>query len=161
MSGTATGQALPTDSSSVYNATHFLIRQLIARVNTATLVQVQKVTNSGGVSPVGFVDVLPLVNQVDGAGNATEHVTLYGLPYCRLQGGTNAVILDPKVGDIGVAVFSSRDISKVKSAKKQSNPGSFRRFSMADGMYVMTLLGDAPQNYVQFTDNGGINIVST
>lgn len=161
MSGTTIGQASATDASSEYNATHFLIRQLIARVNTATLVQVQKVTNNGGVSPIGFVDVLPLINQIDGDDQPTPHVTVYNLPYCRLQGGTNAVILDPKVGDIGVVVFSSRDISTVKVAKKQSNPGSRRRYSMADGIFIATVIADAPQNYVQFTDNGGINIVST
>jgi len=136
MSDTAVGQALPTDSYSAYNATTFMIKQIVARINTATLVQVKSVTNSGGVSPVGSVDVLPLVNQVDGAGNPTEHVTVYGLPYVRIQGGTNAVIIDPKVGDIGVAVFASRDISTVKNAKKQSNPGSYRRFNMADGLYI-------------------------
>jgi len=161
MSDTAVGQALPTDSYSAYNATSFMIKQLIARINTATLVQVKSVTNSGGVSPVGSVDVLPLVNQVDGAGNPTEHVTVYGLPYVRIQGGTNAVIIDPKVGDIGVAVFASRDISTVKNAKKQSNPGSYRRFNMADGLYIGGVLNGSPTNYVQFDNSGNINIVST
>jgi hypothetical protein len=104
--------------------------------------------------------VLPLVNQVDGAGNPTEHVTVYGLPYVRIQGGTNAVIIDPKVGDIGVAVFASRDISTVKNAKKQSNPGSYRRFNMADGLYIGGVLNGSPTNYVQFDNSGNINIVS-
>jgi hypothetical protein len=161
VSGTTIGQALPTDSTSDFHSIHFLIKQLIARVNTATLVKVQSVTNNGGVSPVGSVDVLPLVNQIDGAGNPTEHVTIHGLPYFRLQGGTNAVILDPKVGDIGIAVFASRDISTVKSAKKQSNPGSFRRFNMSDGLYFGGFLNGDPQNYFEFTDGGDINIVST
>jgi hypothetical protein len=161
MSDTAVGQALPTDSYSVYNVTSFMIKQLIARINTATLVQVKSVTNNGGVSPVGSVDVLPLINQVDGAGNPTEHVTVYGLPYVRIQGGTNAVIIDPKVGDIGVAVFASRDISTVKNAKKQSNPGSYRRFNMADGLYIGGVLNGSPTNYVQFDNSGNINIVST
>lgn len=163
MSGTtATAQALPTDSGSEYNATSFMIRQLIARINTATAVKVVSVTNSGGVSPIGTVDVLPLVNQVDGAGNPTEHVTVYGLPYCRLQGGTNAIILDPKVGDIGLVVFASRDISSVKANKGQANPGSFRRFSMSDGMYIATILSSAaPTNYIQVKDDGSVNIVST
>jgi len=45
MSDTAVGQALPTDSYSAYNATSFMIKQLIARINTATLVQIKSVTN--------------------------------------------------------------------------------------------------------------------
>lgn len=161
MSGTTIGQASVADATSEYNSFHFVIRQLIARVNTATLVQIQKVTNAGDVSPIGYVDVLPLVNQIDGDGQPTPHITIYNLPYCRLQGGSNAVILDPKVGDVGVAVFASRDISTAKATKKQSNPGSRRRHSMADGMYIMTVIADAPTNYIQFKSDGSINIVST
>jgi hypothetical protein len=157
MSGTTYGQAMPGDANSEFNATSFLIKQLIARVHTATVVQVQKVTNSGDVSPVGLVDVLPLVNQIDGFGNATPHVTVYGLPYVRIQGGRNAVIIDPEVGDLGVALFCSRDISAVKSAKKQSNPGSRRRYSMSDGIYLGGILNATPEQYVRLF-SGGIDI---
>lgn len=160
MSGTTYGQALPDNANSEFNATSFLIKQLIARVHTATVVQVQKVTNNGGNSPVGSVDVLPLVNQVDGFGGATPHVTVYGLPYVRIQGGKNALILDPEVGDLGVALFCSRDISAVKNAKKQSNPGSRRRHSMSDGIYIGGILNATPQQYVRFF-SGGIDIKST
>ena len=45
----------------------------------------------------------PLVNMLDGAGDATEHGTIFGLHYTRLQGGANAIILDPQVDDIGWA----------------------------------------------------------
>ena len=82
-----------------------------------TLVQVVAVTNDGGVEPVGFVDVHPMVAQVDGKGQPTPHGVIYGLPYIRVQGGSNAVILDPQVGDIGLAVFCAQDISKVKATK--------------------------------------------
>jgi hypothetical protein len=154
VSGTTYGQASVSDANNDFNATTFLVKQVLARVHTATVVQVKSVTNSGDVSPVGFVDVLPLVNQIDGFGNPTEHITVYGLPYVRVQGGTNAVILDPQVGDLGIAIFASRDISAVKSAKKQSNPGSRRRFSMSDGIYLGGILNAAPQNYVRFYSNG-------
>lgn len=109
---------------SEYNRIYFAISQAIAKVQTATLVQIMAVTNAGEVDPVGFVDIMPLVNQVDGNGNPTPHVTIYNIPYLRIQGGTNAIIIDPQVGDIGIAVFTSRDISKVKSTKAQANPGS-------------------------------------
>jgi hypothetical protein len=160
VSGTTYGHASASDENSEFNATTFLIKQILARVHTATVVQVKSVTNSGEVSPVGFVDVLPLVNQIDGFGNPTEHITVYGLPYIRMQGGTNAIILDPQVGDLGIAIFASRDISAVKNAKKQSNPGSRRRFSMSDGIYLGGILNGAPQNYVRFY-SGGIDVKTT
>ncbi|WP_454695666.1 oxidoreductase [Achromobacter aegrifaciens] len=153
------GQAQAGEGLGEYGALMFLISQALARLSTATLVRVVSVTNAGGVEPVGFVDVQPLVNQLDGAGNATPHAVLHQLPYFRLQGGTDAVILDPKVGDVGIAVFASRDISAVKSSKSQANPGSWRSHDMADGLYVGGLLNGSPVQYVQFTA-GGINVVS-
>jgi hypothetical protein len=140
--------------TSQYNAMSFLVRQMLSRISTATVVQVVAVTNSGGVSPVGEVDVIPLVNQVDGAGNAVSHGTVYSIPYFRLQGGADAVILDPKVNDKGIAVFADHDISSVKANKGQANPGSNRRFDMADGLYLGGFLNGTPTQYVQFNTTG-------
>lgn len=154
-----TGIQTPGDGAGDFSAQSFLVRQLLSKINTATLVQIVAVTNSGGLSQVGFVDVQPMVNQVDGAKNAVPHGVLHHLPYFRLQGGTDAIILDPKVGDIGIAVFADHDISSVAASKAQANPGSWRRFAMADGIYIGGVLNGTPAQYVQFTA-GGINIVS-
>ena len=159
MSASYTGQQRPNDGSSSLNSTAFMVQQLLARISTLTLVKVMAVTTDGGVAPVGFVDVLPLVNQLDGAGNATPHGTVFGLPYLRLQGGANAIILDPAVGDIGICGFASRDISSVKATKAVANPGSLRRFDMADGMFLGGTLNAAPTQYVQFNADG-ITLVS-
>jgi hypothetical protein len=80
------------------------------------------------------------------------------------------VILDPQPGDIGVATFCSRDISSVKAAAAQSaangmpiqpqNPGSFRTFDWADGVYWGSFLGPLlPAQYVQ-VNTAGITVVS-
>jgi phage baseplate assembly protein gpV len=82
------------------------------------------------------------------------HGTIYSVPYFRLQGGANAVILDPQVGDIGIAVFAESDISSVKAAKAQANPGSARKFDMADGLYLGGFLNGTPSQYVQFSASG-------
>ena len=148
------GVADAAAGGSQYNALMFLIRQALAGHNTATLVQVKAVTNSGGLEAVGFVDVLPLVNQLDGQKNAVPHAVVYNLPYFRLQGGANAVILDPQVGDIGMAVFADRDISAVKASKAQANPGSMRRTSYADGLYMGGFLNGVPAQVVRFSADG-------
>lgn len=144
----------PNDAAGQFNAIQFIARQLLNKCSVAALVEVKACTNSGGVAAVGFVDVQPLVNQTDGYGNAIEHGTIYKLPYFRLQGGENAVIIDPQVGDIGIAVFSDVDISKVKETKKRANPGSRRRFDMADGMYFGGMLNGIPSVYVRVTSAG-------
>lgn len=153
-SSVANGEFRPSDVVGQYNQILFAVRQLLGKIQTATLVRIDKVTNSGGLSPVGFVDATPLVNQVDGSGAAVPHVTVHNLPYMRLQGGQNAVILDPEVGDIGLAVFASRDISKVKATKRAANPGSFRQFDFADGLYLGGMLNGTPIQYVQFSSAG-------
>jgi hypothetical protein len=154
------GQQSATAGGSEFNAIAFLVEQMIGRANTATLVKVLACTNSGDVSAVGFVDVQLLVNQLDGSGQAISNATVYKVPYFRLQGGTNAVILDPKVGDIGIAVFADHDISSVKANKGQANPGSWRRFDVSDGLYFGGVLNGVPVQYVQFNDAGGITVVS-
>jgi len=56
-----------------------------------------------------IVSVQPLVNQVDGQGNPTQHGIINGVPVFRLQGGANAIIADPVAGDIGLLATASRD----------------------------------------------------
>ena len=148
------GTEYPGDAGTPESAVLFAIAQLIGRIHTATLARVESVTNDGGVSPVGFVDLQPLVNQIDGEGNGMPHGMMYGIPYFRLQGGTDAVILDPKVGDIGIVCVASRDISNVKKTKRQSNPGSWRQFSLSDGIYWGGILNGAPVQFIEFEESG-------
>lgn len=142
-----------------FAALTFLVRQQLAKVRTSTIVQVLAVSNAGGVTPVGTVDVQPLVQQTDGAGNVTMLPPVYGVPYVRVQGGTDAVILDPKVGDLGIALFGDRDLSGVVSTKKAAAPGSDRRNSLADALYIGGLLNGTPVQYVRFSADG-IELVS-
>ncbi|MBE8596880.1 phage baseplate protein [Xenorhabdus sp. BG5] len=136
-----------------------IIWALIGKIGTVTICRVEKV-RGGGVAPVGYVDILPLVQQVDGAGNVYENATIYNVPYFRYQGGANAVILDPKVGDLGICFTASRDISKVKRVKGSAPPGSKRRYDLSDSLYLGGLLNGTPNQYVHFLDSG-INVVAT
>lgn len=157
-SGTGhSGQMGLWGSTSDFNSTYFLIEQFMALVRTATLVQVVKCTNKAEVSAVGFVDVLPLVNMIDGIGVATKHGTVYNLCYSRVQGGKSAIIIDPQPGDIGLAVISDRDISVIKKTKKQGNPGSRRKNDLADGIYVLGVLNAVPTQYIRFLVDGDGN----
>lgn len=153
------GLAKPTTQWGEFNNIAFLVQQALLKVQTATLVRIESCTNNGGLAPVGFVDVTPLVNQIDGKGNATPHVTIYNVPYLRIQGGANAIIIDPQAGDVGVCVFASRDITKVKSTKKQANPGSWRQYSFSDGLYLGGMLNGTPSQYIQF-NNSGVTITA-
>lgn len=150
------GFATLNAGTSEYNKLAFIIRRFLNDMATVTLVKVEAVDAPSGVGPVGTVDVRPMVYQVDGVGNTQDHGVIYGVPYFRLQGGANAVIIDPKVGDIGLCAFASRDISSVKANKAPSPPGSARKYSYADGLFFGAFLGDAPANYIMFDANGDI-----
>jgi hypothetical protein len=157
--GEVFGQQQANTTADAYNAQLFMVQQMIGKIATLTLVKVVSVTNAGAVTPVGFVDVLPLVNQLAGDGTSVPHGTVYNIPYLRVQGGADAIILDPKVGDIGICGFASRDISAVKTAKGPANPGSLRWHDMADGLYWGGVLNGTPSQYVEFSA-AGINITS-
>jgi len=144
----------PGEGQEGYSALRFAVQQMLSKVQTATLVKVVSVTNAGGVSPVGFVDVQPLVNILDAAGNGYKRGVLHNLPYLRIQGGADAVILDPKAGDIGIAVFASRDISTVKQTRARANPGSWATHSESDGMYLGGVLNGVPSQWIRFSDEG-------
>lgn len=148
------GGLAPTSNWGQYNQIAFIVTQLFGKLQTATVVKVLSCTNDGGLSPVGTVDLLPLVNQVDGNGSPTPHGPISNIPYFRLQGGTNAVVMDPQVGDLGIAIFASRDISQVKVTKDAALPGSLRQYDWQDGLYVGGLLNGSPQQFIQFNQDG-------
>ena len=62
--------------------------------------------------------------------------------------------MDPVAGDIGMACFASRDISKVKATKGRANPGSKRAYNFSDAMYIGGMLNGTPTQYVQFNADG-------
>lgn len=140
-------QANYTDYTSDYNELQFVIRQRLADIQTALPVEIVAVKD-------GFVDVKPIVQQLSADGSVIDHGVIYNIPYFRLQGGVNGIIIDPAVGDIGLCVFCSRDISGVKNARKNAPPSSRRMHSFSDGIYFGGILNDAPTRKIVFDDSG-------
>ncbi len=143
-----------TDYNSEHNAHHFMVRRHLANLRTNVMVKVVAV--KAGKYPHSFeVDVMPLVNQVDGAGNKQEHGTVFGIPMLSGSGGNGAVITKPKVGDMGLMAVGDRDHSAAIAANGQANPGSRRTHSMSDGVF---LGGFCNQNnsgsYIVLDENG-------
>lgn len=145
--------------SADYNAIRFMFEQLLNQKHTMTLVKVVSCTGTDSPESMGAVDVQPLVMQLNGSNEASAHGQLFSLPYIRLQGGGNGIVIDPKPGDIGMAVFADRDISKVIANKDQSPPGSRRVMSFSDGVYLGGILNGELSQYIRFFD-GGIELVA-
>lgn len=131
----------------------FLFKSFLNKIDTAMPVKVIEV-KPGAVGPVGKVTIQPLVSQVQASGEQMPLAPIPNVPYFRSQGGKNAVIIDPEVGDIGFVVCCSRDISSVKRAKQMTPPASFRMHSLSDALYVGGILNGAPVQYIQFRQDG-------
>lgn len=153
----------PNVHGSHFNSLSFIAEQVRNQISTATPVKIVTAPYDATGNPIppgsavaiGYVDVLPLVNQIDGYGNATPHGTVYHLSYHRYQGGNGAFISDPVVGDIGKMVVAERDTSAVKATNAQANPGSRRAYDKADGTYFgCTQSAGAPTQYFSWTATG-------
>lgn len=136
-----------------------IILKMMGRNYTATIVRVDEV-QAGGAGPVGFLTATDLLQQMNGNNEGIPNAPLAGLPYFRLQGGANAVIIDPKPGDLGIAIFARRDISEAKRNKTQGPPPSLRQFDPSDGLYIGGILNGAPSQFIHFLESG-VNIQST
>jgi hypothetical protein len=146
------GQQDPSDSVGKFNQIAFAIGQAIAKVSTVKVVKVMAV-DSGAKT----VDVQIAVNQLDGQDNSTPHGTINGVSYVWAMGGKNAFQVDPSVGDLGVMLVCDRDISAVRAAKDIANPGSNRKFSPSDGIYLFGVPGmnsSQPEQWVKWSDDG-------
>jgi hypothetical protein len=145
----------PNTSGSPYNSLQFIIDQAIRhKVHTAVIVKVVRRTGQ-------YVDVLPLVTQIDGFGNAIAPTTLFHLPYMRYHAGIAAVILDPVPGDIGLAVFAQTDCSNVKQGTSEpQQPASFRANSMSNGFYIGGFINRAPTTFIELKQSGEIVITA-
>lgn len=149
------GTQSPGYGAEGWGAVEFIARSMLNRICTTTLCKVVAVANNGALAPAGLIDVQPLVNQVNPATGIPEpHGVIHNIPYLRMQGGANAVIMDPEVGDIGYVGFGSHDLSAVIATKAQANPASFRRFDIADAVYIGGVLNGTPTQYIQFSSAG-------
>ena len=159
MTGPVKGARKLSSANSPVNAISFLVERMMAGgLNTSTLVRVDEVESS---DPDNLrVVVTPLVPQIDGDGNTLAPQPIYDVPYSRLQGGKAALIIDPVVGDIGVALFTQRDISTVKQTRSSGQPGSLRTFDQADALYIGWVLNQQPTVFLELTQDSKARLVA-
>lgn len=145
-------QASRHDYASAFNETNFVIQQMLTGVQTALPVKIIAVYPNNDFA--GIVDIQPLVQQIAANNEVIDHGVIHNVPYSRIQGGVNAIIIDPVIGDIGIAIFCSRDISSVKKSRKIAPPNSKRLHSFSDALYIGGILNATPTRFIKFTDTG-------
>lgn len=125
-----------------------MIVKLIREIHTATPVEVKAVRIID--DRVGFVDVLPLLEETDTNDAVIEQSLIYNVPFLRVQGGQSAVVLDPAEGDIGLAVFAERDATALATTLQAGPAATKRAYSSADGFYFGGFLNGPPTQWVKF-----------
>ena len=129
----------------------FIIQQLISNVHTMIPVEVVSVSvPTGTLAPIGRCSVKILIQQIDGNNNVYSGGTVINVPYLRVQGGKNAVVLDPVAGDVGLCGFCERDISMVKRTGAEAAPNTRRQYSLNDAVYMFTMMSGTPEQYIHF-----------
>lgn len=134
----------------------FTFERLLSGAFFIELVKVQAVR---GTAPNLVVDAIPLVTRTDQSGAMIQNSIIFNIPVFRLQRGGSAIIMNPVVGDIGMIAICDRDTTLVRANRKESVPGSGRKHSKSDALYLGGFLNSQPTEYVEFTGSG-INIKS-
>jgi hypothetical protein len=146
-------------SSNPLNSMEFFIRSLISQVVSTSLpVVVTAVERKGEEAGAGYVTVKPLLQPRNNSGDGLEVTTIPKLPYFRLQHGKAAIICDPKVGDIGLAVVAKQDISNINGSTTPKVPATYRKFDPSDSFYIGGFWGKAPEVFIHLEDEGTIQI---
>ena len=141
-------------AGSAFNILSYIIDNSIkGKVNTAIPVVVTGVDAGGTGAGAGYVSAKPLIMQRDANGNGLPGVSIPKLPYFRYQFGSSAVICDPQVGDIGLAVFAQSDCSGINGENTEKPANSYRCFDMSDGFYLGGFWGKKPSVFIHLTDN--------
>ena len=147
--------------SSEYNVLDFVIRSIVCGlVNTAIPVRVDKVERPAEGGGAGYLSATPLIKMRSAKGDALDVVSIPKLRWFRLQHGTAAIIVDPKPGDIGLAVFAQQDVSALNGGSEPLQPGSFRCYSISDGFYFGGFWGQKPTTFIRIEDNGQVTVTA-
>lgn len=122
-------------------------------LNSHFFIELVRVVAVKGAAPNLTVDVLPLVTQTDQSGAMIDNSTIFGCPVFRLQRGASAIIMDPVPGDIGMIAVCDQDITIARTAREPSVPGSKRKHSKGDALYLGGFLNAQPSEFVRFNGN--------
>lgn len=135
----------PGDMVDDLNALIYIINSEIKKIDTADLVRVIAVNEDN------TIDVQPLLGTIQANGSMNETSPIFGVRYVQWQFGLNKIKAVPVIGDIGLLIACKRDISNVENG----NVGSFRQFSLADGIYIGGIegLNQPATQSIEFREN--------
>lgn len=160
---TVKGNNQPSASKSLVNALDANMANYLANnVNTAAQVSISGGDAAGPDAPAGTASCQPMVGATDNFGQVMPTAAANGAPYFRLQAGNMAIVIDPRPGDTGLAVYTKADSSGAAAGQEgASPPASNRPFDPANGFVFGGFKNAAPESYIELNpDSNEINIKS-
>lgn len=151
------GQMRVRDANSDLNAREFHQEQFLGERRFHFTAKVVAVHNRNSLTQPCTIDIQPHVKQVDGAGKASSHGTIYGVPVPRNQSGGSVFINDPQVGDpVNVSILDRDHSSVMANDWTEANPGSERRNDPSDAIFhgVLPRKSQPIEQHFMFTDQG-------
>ena len=145
------GSLNPEIEEDSFNATTYLIEVLMNQINSIDLVRVT------GINDDGTINVIPIVQEVTAGGEPVPVVEISHIRYIRWQAGTNAVIMTPEIGDVGLFCICKKDISNAENGQI----ASYRRWNLQDGIYLGGIFNLNVQPATKIEINTDITITGT
>lgn len=129
------------------NTLQYAINQALMNVNTILPCKILAITGS-------TYTVQPLNNIISADGTPIAPPVLSNIPACITMGGNAGIIIEYVINDTVLVGFCQRDITTIKQSWLLSNPASFRKFSLSDGVIISKLSNSLPTIYVKVTASG-------
>jgi hypothetical protein len=129
------------------NALSYALDQFLLGINTSLPCEIISIKDNR-------YTIRPLINIINAKALAENPPLIHNVPYSSNRGGNAGFIIEPKVGDAVLVVFSQRDITTLKKQWKRTNPTTYRKMSLADAIIVKNLSNTEPDVFVKVTDDG-------
>jgi hypothetical protein len=116
------------------------------------VVAVSEVKKEGRIMTT--VDIEPLVTQLSTDSKPIPHDIIYNVVCKDFSAGDVAIIIKPKLDDVGIALICHDDISGVKRGLgSKSPPISLRHNSHSDSVYLGAVMKKEPKTYIIIEDD--------
>lgn len=129
------------------NTYNYIFDQKMLNINTMLPCKIIAITGS-------TFTIQPLNNIIRANGSPIAQPLIYNIPASITMGGTAGIIIEYIVGDVVLVGFCQRDITTIKQSWLMSNPSTFRKFNLADGIIINKLSNVAPNIYIKITADG-------
>lgn len=141
-----------TTHLNLINALDYIIDQKLLKLNTMIPGKVISVEGQTATVEIAIKDISFTTGIVN------KSLQLKNVPIIQMQYGSTAIITEPQAGDLGLLIFSKKDISDLKERKDSAPPGTLRTFDLSDAVFLPGLVPSKTPDTTITVSDGNIEI---